>query len=677
MSSNSGNASKRRRDDGSPQDGGGSSGEMSKRAAREEQESSPPGDEAQSREGESEDEDANLTDKEKLERYDEMKRELKKLKRQRMNVSFKSLMEVKQGSFEVGAGASAFSNVDGRHIPASSEELNFPLCDPHPETIESMSGGSCLLNEFVDQDHLDGKDLKFFFKAYESEADICGFVAMALKDAIYLIETEMKLERGQLQTRLERSLFGSRPDIMVVRNKRGVGLVAIEVKRPPTGEIELIKYPKVVGHAYDHVEAMNAFGQGTAIVMITSFKESYLCSLNESDFLAGEQGQTKQAQAEQEDTSKLESSDVSQSVQQTQSPPRFKEPNLHGNNPSPSVSFDNSSSAPSSNSSPASSRSSVASSSAQRTDSEPKGNEVGSVFLQKAATEGRKLFATRAYHQHELVKLAYNAIKLALSKYVESTKEIHKLEPNKTYSFPKVLRVVAGGEENYCWGELRATLGRPITSRKPLPPIPRAASATQPIDGDDINSYYIIGSLGHGATSNVFQALDSEGKHVAIKVYVKNVDEKGIIMGDKVYQEKAREVTEKEASRLQRLYPFLVEEVKTTTVFDQPCVVMPFFEPVKKENREATLNDIATVLNDSFLPAGLKYVSDDVRWRHVGSFRDAQGEKHCVLYDVADLEEGPSESEDKEALVAEQIKIWKGRIEQEPQGEGTLYVNKD
>jgi hypothetical protein len=37
------------------------------------------------------------------------------------------------------------------------------------------------------------------------------------------------------------------------------------------------------------------------------------------------------------------------------------------------------------------------------------------------------LFSTKIYGPDELVKLAYNAIKLAVSNYKESTKTIHKL----------------------------------------------------------------------------------------------------------------------------------------------------------------------------------------------------------------------------------------------------------
>jgi hypothetical protein len=61
-------------------------------------------------------------------------------------------------------------------------------------------------------------------------------------------------------------------------------LLAVEVKQPMPGADTLAdtladSKPKVLGHAFDHAMAIDAFGQGTAIVIITSFKESYLCSL--------------------------------------------------------------------------------------------------------------------------------------------------------------------------------------------------------------------------------------------------------------------------------------------------------------------------------------------------------------------------------------------------------------
>ena len=79
-------------------------------------------------------------------------------------------------------------------------------------------------------------------------------------------------------------MFGSRPDILVVRGKGNVGLIAIEIKQP-IGETKLRNFGKVIGHAYDHAMGMKAFNVGTDIVLVTSFEESFLGSLTKADLM--------------------------------------------------------------------------------------------------------------------------------------------------------------------------------------------------------------------------------------------------------------------------------------------------------------------------------------------------------------------------------------------------------
>jgi RIO-like serine/threonine protein kinase len=99
-----------------------------------------------------------------------------------------------------------------------------------------------------------------------------------------------------------------------------------------------------------------------------------------------------------------------------------------------------------------------------------------------------------------------------------------------------------------------------------------------------------LGAFDHGATSNVYQAVSSNGKKVALKVYVNNFDAKeGRLMEKENFEEVARKATEKEAKLLRAFYPFLKEEVKAVQLFGLYCVVMPFLEPVLKEKRKDQL----------------------------------------------------------------------------------------
>jgi hypothetical protein len=76
---------------------------------------------------------------------------------------------------------------------------------------------------------MEGADLKFKTKMYESEADICRFVTFTVKDANYILEKEGMTSQSDIK--LERSLLSCHPDIMVVQNRDGVGLLAIKVKQ--------------------------------------------------------------------------------------------------------------------------------------------------------------------------------------------------------------------------------------------------------------------------------------------------------------------------------------------------------------------------------------------------------------------------------------------------------------
>eukprot|EP00980_Cylindrotheca_fusiformis_P016724 scaffold5028_cov69-Cylindrotheca_fusiformis.AAC.2 len=167
--------------------------------------------------------------------------------------------------------------VNGDHQPAKAREATLNLLYPKDSVLQSMQSGSLLLQQFVDQESI-GSKIIFRERYYSSEADVCGFVKNAVDDAISILEVERTFQPSQLRTTLERGLFSCRPDVMVVRSETGMAYLAVEVKQPvpknPEGEQRtLVQFPRVLGHAFDHAMAMDAFGMGSAIVIITSFEE--------------------------------------------------------------------------------------------------------------------------------------------------------------------------------------------------------------------------------------------------------------------------------------------------------------------------------------------------------------------------------------------------------------------
>eukprot|EP00980_Cylindrotheca_fusiformis_P019539 scaffold6774_cov91-Cylindrotheca_fusiformis.AAC.2 len=531
--------------------------------------------------------------------------------------------------FTLVRDGSAFSHVYGNHQEATATEATLNLEKPKIEVLQSAECASLLLQRFVKQGS--GSEIENQKRCYSSEADVCSFVRDAADDAIRILEVEGSFLPSQLRTTLERGLFSCRPDIMVVRSHTGMAYLAVEVKRPvpknPEGEQRpLVQFPRVLGHAFDHAMAMDAFGMGTPIVIITSFEESYMCSPNRSDFeemKVKEADETEQINGDEtgESNAAPDSPKQTKSQTQSQSPPELKSPS-----------------------------SIMAKKEGAR--------EIQCGF--KSGLHDRSLYRSEPCESHQLVWLLYTALRIAHVKYIESLQTICKLRPDTFYHFPKLLRVVEKNEEGnnkkkkgnnkkkkgnakkkednekkkkdnkvtIDWGEATIRLGDAI-------PIQSSEEKTDEKTDEEHRSYYIFGILGQGTTSNVYHALDSSGKQVALKIYVNNYVENEI-MSDEEFKEKAIEATSREAEYLKKMYPILKDEVKATNICGKHCVVMPFFEPIKKENRQGQLKNIKDGL-EKFEQEKLQYRDQDVRWRHVGIYKDTTGQEHCILYDLSDL----------------------------------------
>ncbi|CAB9496356.1 unknown protein [Seminavis robusta] len=395
---------------------------------------------------------------------------------------------------------------------------------------------------------------------------------MAVKDAIAILELENVFTQEELKVSLERSLFGCRPDIMVVRGKRGndtVGLLAIEMKQPVPKE-PLRDYPTVVGHAFDHAMAMKAFHVGTDLVLVSSFKESFLCSLKKSDLMTtAPRDQEMKEGANQEMKEKATTTPTSQGqVLPSQSPPNMK-------SPPKAKSFS---------------------------------HDASLLFL-----------APRRLKAHELVKLVYTALKIAKKDYRKYEKTIYCLKDQHKYCFPRVLRVTQG-EKTCDWGRLEATVGQEIKEGTPR------TKKSKP------GRYYIVGSLGQGTTLNVFQALNWNGQLVALKVYVNNEKEGGPMTKDD-FLKQAESATKTEVENLKDIYsPLLNSRVRAIQILGFWCVVTPFFEPIPQAERttDQTLGGIREALG-RFKKKGKKYQESDIRWHDVGTLMDsAEGGIHFI-----------------------------------------------
>ena len=83
-------------------------------------------------------------------------------------------------------------------------------------------------------------------------------------------------------------------------------------------------------------------------------------------------------------------------------------------------------------------------------------------------------------------------------------------------------------------------------------------------------------------------------------------------------------------------------------VFDFHGIVMPVFKEIDESNRNAKWLDknVKKVLLRAFQDK--KHDEWDIRWHHVGMYCDDNSEEHCILYDLAHLEDfEPNEDRDE------------------------------
>eukprot|EP00978_Attheya_sp_CCMP212_P017802 scaffold47928_cov56-Attheya_sp.AAC.5 len=291
----------------------------------------------------------------------------------------------------------------------------------------------------------------------------------------------------------------------------------------------------------------------------------------------------------------------------------------------------------------------------------------------------RKLNRSKDFKAHELVHVLYTALLHAARATYAKSEHIYRLDPKCTYKFPNVLRFTAAAKD-YTWGSLAVRVGtttesRAHESKRNI----RSAKNTIRLDDHDEYAYYLIGRLGHGATSNVWHALDWKGNEVVIKMYVKTTNAKGLELDADGFEAAAEYATTKEVENFTTIYKFFGEKVCHMKLSDFHCVVMPFFKPVPTSEREDALEKVRVVLEENFTPAKLKYHDGDVRWSHVGTYYDehTQTTRH-ILYDLADLVSTEDDNElstedvdeastgdDNEPFVQDHLDILRRRIKGE------------
>ncbi|CAB9529755.1 expressed unknown protein [Seminavis robusta] len=555
------------------------------------------------------------------------------------------LFKVEEGDLKVVSTGNDKSHVGGHdEAKAINKKIYLPTFDQ--QKVRKCCEVSRVLQKFVDTEKTTDDKLVFREILYNSEADIAAIVLAAAEDAIELLKQfhSGRFREDSIETSMERSFLSCRPDILVVSFNR-VPILTIEIKKPIPGDGSLTDNGVVLGQVFDQAQVVQAHSQKDVPCVLSTFSESVVCwppESNTKDLLDQCFPSSTASSSSTGDQQDSPSSVRANKPGLTQSPPSFKSPLGIARTVS---------------------------------DSPPEADEKPSFTPLK--TEDRKLAVSQSFKAHDIVKVLYAAICVAydVTAPYDQKSEIYKLEPGKMYNFDKALRVEDKG--GYTWGKLsNVKLGEKIHDQRGA----RASSRSNRTQSDNDNAtargpYFIIGRLGFGSTSNVFHALNCDGKEVALKVYVKNEDRtsKRVLSKDE-FEKEAIAATTREKELLLKLYGFLKNRVHVVSLFEGlQCVVMPVFTPVEKEKRPQMLPGIQAVL-ERFGKAGLKYNASDIRWRHVGRLVVQGGgtdRTECILYDLANLDVVTAEDKD---CVEKHILGLKERSEEEKQQEGGMFA---
>jgi hypothetical protein len=559
----------------------------------------------------------------------ELKAEQEATNAYRKRSSLLTLLDLNEANFMLQRVGSESSHVKGNHMDASAIQSAFKMFDINEEKkVKSISRTLLRLLDQSDQDY----SLPWTFKRlpFATEADIASIVNDVLLDAIEILKI-LKIHIGDLNVYRERSLFSGRPDILVVRSPTNhFPLLVVTIQKPVmTGS--LCAEAEALGQAYDYAESLRAFGHQLPVVVLTSLEDSFVCwnSKNKEATELYAKGVGSVIPCPPTSQNQRESL-----ASKSASPPMLK---------TSSVSMDE--------------RDAI----------------VHSVFV---AEPDRELNRSKVFKAHELVHVLCTALCHAANAHSTPAAMpfINLLKPGSTCYFPNALRFTATKEKNYTWGELTVCFGEPIR-RQPLKSKKLHRNA-KPIDRSDTQAYYLIGKLGHGATSNVWHALNWEGNEVVIKMYVKTTNAEG--------DKEAERAAKTEVCRLCSFYPFLARKVSGVKLSGFHCVVMPFFNPVPSAERNGALKAVEEVLKTAFVKAKLKYDDNDFRWSHIGTYTEpGQDEKEIILYDLADLvsteeEDGDDDDDgDDESFVQAHLSVLKKRIKGEPVAKKESFTNEE
>jgi hypothetical protein len=487
------------------------------------------------------------------------------------------------------------------HRPADTVSFDFKL-EPIKVTEDMKNKTSNLMNRL--------KDVGSVIR-YQTEADISSYTGIALEDAIKMV---FLIKGITLHSRHEQSIFSQRPDHVVVYHiGSNLPVIAIEVKKPDDKKGILTK--NTAGQVFDYAVSMKAFGHKAPFVVLSSVQHTHVTWLNEDlpNGLARGAGREESASMNGLSPSVERSAQAVDHTDKTPSPP-----NLINGDTILQVPMSIGSQAPLS----------------------------GSQRLMFQGEEERTFCrSSSVYNSSQLARVVYSAILCGLHGLDKSVaKTITRFTQPSMVGTRCCLEL---SKDCYCWG----TISSNRNHNSPL--------EKRPKKDNPLKKFYVVGIIGSGNTSKVFHALDLECQEYVIKMYVKRFEGKKYLE-KRVFEKNASRSVKTEVTNFNLIYPEL--DVVYRMLNKHHCVVMPFFDPVPKDERESRIEEIQNVL-EVFASKNLKYKDEDVRWRHVGLY-----EGNCILYDLAELERTTDNS-----FVSEHLENFRSRANMSPLSSGQTF----
>ena len=457
---------------------------------------------------------------------------------------------------------------------------------------------------------------------YLNETCVQGYVSLVLCDAVkyinWVIKSLWKEEWGKmplLQCKAETSIFSNRPDFMVVYDEtNSYPILPVEVKKPHKG---VFTSSKVCGQMYDYVKAGHLmFGRYTFGVLTT---------FNESKVL-WKSGTSCDDQVEKEE--RLSKANLENLVNKILCP---KNVSVTAQSPS-SIDLD----APEAHQSPDSpGPENTILKSSQSSQSPPDLQECQYPGSSHSQAQMRSLKQTQVTFQaRELFTLLCNAIVASMILGKGKLKVFKDYESNGT---------VTQGDEVLCL--LSQTLSGAVQYRWEKVEKTFKVKGQWSVD-ENQKKFWLVELLGVGATCRVWRAVvpsqDEEQDTVqtcAVKFWVKVCDDNNETLTGQKIMEESKKSSIREVENYKAIYDDLFFKTNETKVGyfllnHRYSVILPYFVPIGKDERQESLASVEKVLHERFYKNGKSYQfrECDQRWRHVGKYN---GE--IVLFDLADL----------------------------------------